>query len=64
MKNIRFFFSENFQFFGGEIVNIFESACFRNGELSMTIFQRYLKFIRGPIMRPDWPKVARLARKT
>ena len=30
MKNIRFFFLENLQFFVGEIFNIFEYECFRN----------------------------------
>ena len=31
MKNIRIFYLKNFHFFGGEIFNIFEQACFRNG---------------------------------
>ena len=30
MKKIPEFLSENFQFFGGEIFNKFEMACFRN----------------------------------
>ena len=32
MTIIRFFLSENFQFFGGEILYIFEYACFHNDQ--------------------------------
>ena len=49
MKNIRFFLSESFHFFGGKIFSIFEQACFRN-----VYTVKFQLMTRTPMVRLPW----------
>ena len=46
MKKISEFLSGNFQSFGGEIFNIFEYACFRNGPKDVRVIEVRLYICR------------------
>ena len=49
------FSSENFQFFGGKIFNIFEKACFRNGSVERVVIKESSRHKCAAVNLFYWP---------